>query len=138
VETLVNLKRSQFELQKETTMLSRKDCIIGVIATYGFLIMAFVVVEKGRSIETLCSYDDPCIRFCCKESKVCKESSIRENFNANLSFTKNDDFSILQGRPVCKLKDLGQQEDVKIFYVSEVYLREYNISCSTLHVERIH
>jgi hypothetical protein len=95
-------------------MISKKDCIIGVITAYVFLIMLYFLLQKQENIKTPCGWEEPCVRFCCNDTRMCKDSFIRKNFQGN--FTDVDetnstvDFIVLHGAPTCKLNDYGTGE----------------------------
>lgn len=95
-------------------MLQRKYFVISSVVTYVFLIMLFYMVQDRKSFLSACSYNETCIRFCCYDKSLCKESLIRETFNASiLAVDRIEDgfdtteikknFKILLGSPTCKL-----------------------------------
>lgn len=88
--------------------MNKKVFIIGAVATYGFLIMLLMLLNKKTSIRTPCTWYENCVRFCCSHSEKCNEKFIRSNFNAShlIEAENKDDedklnFRILFGRPTC-------------------------------------
>lgn len=110
----VYLKCSSRQVEKPEMRISKKHCIIGVIITYGFLIMLFFVLKKEETIETPCNWDQPCVRFCCKDMALCKDEFIRKNFKHNFTTYDNEtvEFIILHGAPTCTLKDRGTEDPI--------------------------
>jgi hypothetical protein len=112
-------------------MLEKKDYVVGAIVFYVFLVMLFFMVQDKHSIETPCAYDQPCVRFCCKDSSACKEKHIRENFNASLLTVQSEanetkDFIILLGQPKCSLKTIPENDtsqEREFYFVSSKIIK---------------
>lgn len=108
---------SRSSAKSHSKMIDRKDCVIGAVVSYVFLVMLFFMVQEKTNIETPCSYDQPCVRFCCKDSSACKEKHIRENFNSSILKVYEDsdtnetkEFFILHGAPTCSLKLIPEND----------------------------
>lgn len=107
-------------------MFERKDCVVGAIISYGFLVMLFAIVHDKHKIDEPCNVDQPCVRFCCENSTNCKEKNIRENFNeSSLKIYKfsneTKEFFILHGKPKCSMKlisEYDESQEWKFEYVS--------------------
>jgi hypothetical protein len=122
-------------------MLARKDYVIGITVSYVFLVMLYFVFQEKVSIETPCDYDQPCVRFCCKESSACKEKHIRENFNESIlevfdfyDSNETKPFFILHGKPKCSMKMIPESDtsqEWSFSYVSKVNLMALLIKTST-------
>lgn len=107
----------------------KKDCVIGSIFIYVFLILLLIMLQDRHSVTTPCSYYKPCVRFCCFDKEFCNEKFIRENFNSSvlsLDLTEehlNDtlDYKVLYGSPRCKLKEVPASDFNKSW--SFIYVR---------------
>jgi hypothetical protein len=88
--------------------LSKKDYIITLIVAYGFLFMLYILLKKEELVKKPCSWEKPCVRFCCEDMTLCKDDFIRMKFKVNFSHEKgNSTYLILHETPECQLKDLG-------------------------------
>lgn len=112
--------KSEVVFKQGLVMFEKRHYVIGVIVSYVFLFMMFFVVSKEKQIfYSICHWDSPCYRFCCKNSRTCNESFIRENFNASYmrdyEYDYNDisndekmltDYTILFGTTKCSSQRL--------------------------------
>ena len=82
----------------------KKNCVIGSILIYIALIVLLILLQDRQTVITRC-YDEPCVRFCCKDEEFCNEKFIRKNFNLSVLDNSIDtmDYKILFGKPICNL-----------------------------------
>ena len=99
----------------------KKDIVVGFVVSYVFLITLLLVLGKSKSIDTPCSFNEPCVRFCCNDMKACNDSVIRETFNKSGSVSFEDDFTVLHGTPKCSLLP-AEDKKWKFSYVSLLHL----------------
>lgn len=94
-------------------MFQKKNCVIGIVATYVILILLFFVFKESRRFRFVCRSDRGCVRFCCDRDNAtsCDEKSIRANFNESLvpklEPKINSDIKILIGKPKCSMDLVG-------------------------------
>lgn len=80
----------------------KKDILIGLAIGYGFLVMFIVFEIKENPMKASCDWENPCLRFCCKNKTLCKETKIRETINKTaIEHFDTKDFTILLGPPRC-------------------------------------
>lgn len=110
-------------------MLEKKDYVLAATVTYVVLVMLYFIVQDKYSIDAPCSWKNPCLRFCCLNSSLCKETFIRESFNQSLvteyMTDENDrnetaEYLILYGRPKCSLIRITENDPTQkwsVYYV---------------------
>jgi hypothetical protein len=87
-------------------MFQRRDFVICFTAAFSMLVMMIWYLEKKNMIESPYDWDEPKVRFCCKNFTACSEENIRATFiESSFQWYRNPkeefSFRILQGRPTC-------------------------------------
>jgi hypothetical protein len=93
-------------------MFQNKYFVIFAAIVYLVLIILFQSFRKVEEIEDQsCYFEKPCVRFCCKDQKLCDEKYIEENFNASvipdlggIYWNVTDGIRGFFGKPKCTLK----------------------------------
>jgi hypothetical protein len=90
-------------------MLEKRDWVAGTVIAYVFLVFLYFLLQERLLIDEPCSFDKPCVRFCCIDQSACKDKYIRESFNGSLLSRYRDenetiDYFILHGKPRCNMK----------------------------------
>lgn len=92
---------------------SKKYLIFAFVTAYGFLWMLTLIEYKHHPSSNFCSWKVSCVPFCCVNSTLCKETTIRETmgsmnqnlssdpFNTSLFKLLRNNFTILYGKPTC-------------------------------------
>lgn len=90
---------------------AQKHFRIAFAVIYGFLVMFAFVIEEKKSVEEPCGEENNCQRFCCVNSTLCRENTIRESLDkSKFSDSEAKDLKILFGKPTCSLRPIKDTE----------------------------
>jgi uncharacterized protein YcsI (UPF0317 family) len=116
-------------------MFQRRDFVILLASAYGMLAIVVFFEQKhsnNKIIKLPCEWDDPCVRFCCRNKTLCsKDKNIRENFKTPFlkKFSNDADaeadaefYKILHGKPTCASMETVNDGEWSFDMVSRVHL----------------
>jgi hypothetical protein len=94
-------------------MFQKRYFVVCVVLIYATLIFLFFHLQREEKIDfdEACYFEQPCVRFCCKNEELCDQKYIDEHFNASL--LPEDEFLEWNGtqgikayleKPKCNLK----------------------------------
>lgn len=97
--------------QSGNEMFQKKYFLICAAIVYVVLIVLFTKSQKNRFYDRTCYYEKPCVRFCCKDEKLCNQKFIDEHFDASTLPDEEDmewnaakGVKAYIGKPICSLK----------------------------------
>lgn len=113
-------------------MAQKREYVIGIVVIYVLLIVLYFIVKQEETIDLPCTYDNPCVRFCCSDTKDCNEDYFRKNFDAtglyshhffDMDENETSSYLILIGKPKCSMKLIVNESETEthewqFYYVS--------------------
>lgn len=113
-------------------MIPKTNFVIFAVVVYVVLVIWFYSLEKevnGLAFERSCYFEKPCVRFCCKDEKLCDQKYINDNFNASLlpedeytGWNGTQGLTAHFGKPNCTLSSIDSKNafefQLVIFYFS--------------------
>lgn len=107
-------------------MIQKKYFVICVAAVYVILVVLFYKAGNKKSHFDFFGhcFDQPCVRFCCDDDKLCTENYINDNFNKSLipdyeywEWNSSQNLHTYFGKPECSgsINGLVEYDKEKIY-----------------------
>lgn len=87
----------------------RKQYFFAITAVYVVLLFLFFNELDDRNTEPCPHFGTNCVRFCCKDEEICRNSTVLESFAGKFRFIARHNYNPIFEKPSCLLKPAGDR-----------------------------